>query len=259
MLSIAPVTVGVSTKMYFSHRQAVEWFADVAERVREHEAVREGRVSFFVIPGYLQILPALAAFEGTAVAIGAQDVAPTEDGASTGEVSAVELAELGVQIAEIGHTERRRLFNEDDESTAVKAAVSIRNGLTPLLCVGEDTKLPSSDAADVTVAQLQRCLSDVPPGPIVVAYEPGWAIGASEPAPREHIVTVTRALRSALQSDDSRAGSSVIYGGSAGPGLLTRLGEDVDGLFLGRFAHDPDALLAVLDEAATLTEGRIAA
>ena len=83
----------------------------------------------------------------------------------------------------------------------------------------------------------------------MVAYEPHWAIGAAEPAPDDHISTVCAALRTAVAGLDAHPDSSVIYGGSAGPGLLTRLADTVDGLFLGRFAHDPTALATVLDEA----------
>ncbi|WP_371871314.1 triose-phosphate isomerase [Phytohabitans rumicis] len=80
--------------------------------------------------------------------------------------------------------------------------------------------------------------------PVVVAYEPVWAIGAAEPAGVDHIAAVCDALRARVPD------SPVVYGGSAGPGLLTRLRGAVDGLFLGRFAHDPAALADVLDEAA---------
>jgi triosephosphate isomerase (TIM) len=246
----AVVTVGVSLKMYFGHRRADEWFARVAERVRVHPAVTSGAVRFFVIPTYLQILPAVRAFEGTPVLIGAQDVATADAGAFTGEVSAAELAEVGVTVAEIGHAERRRLFGETDEIVAAKAAASLRHGITPVLCIGESERMGGTDAAAATVAQLTADLAGAPAGPIIVAYEPVWAIGAPEPAPAEHIVAVAAALRAALDADPARAGSAVIYGGSAGPGLLTELGDAVDGLFLGRFAHDPDALIAVLDEAA---------
>ena len=86
-------------------------------------------------------------------------------------------------------------------------------------------------------------------GAVIVAYEPVWAIGAPEPAGHDHIRVVAAALRAALDADPARAGSTVIYGGAAGPGLLTALGDAVDGVFLGRFAHDPDALMSVLDEA----------
>ena len=67
---------------------------------------------------------------------------------------------------------------------------------------------------------------------------------------------MARALRAELDTLVDRAGSRVIYGGSAGPGLLTSLGGAVDGLFLGRFAHDPDALLAVIDEATAVAGSR---
>jgi triosephosphate isomerase len=254
----AQVTVGVSLKMYFGHLEATAWFARVAERVRAHSAVASGAVRLFVIPTYPQILPALAAFEGTPVLVGAQDVATADSGAYTGEVSAAELAEIGVEVAEIGHAERRRLFGETDEITAAKAAASLRNGLTPVLCIGETERLDGPDAAAATVAQLHADLAGAPEGAVIVAYEPVWAIGAPEPAPVGHIAAVTTALTDALASAPERAGSVVIYGGSAGPGLLTGLGDAVDGLFLGRFAHDPDALVAVLDEAAALAARRAA-
>ena len=246
------VVVGVSLKMYFGHREALDWFTRVADLVRGHDAVTSGAVSLFVIPTYPQLIPAVAAFAGTPVRIGAQDVATEDAGAFTGEVSAVELAEIGVTLAEIGHAERRRLFGETDDVTAAKAAASLRNGLTPVLCIGESERLDRADAATATVAQLSADLAGAPAGPVIVAYEPVWAIGAPAPAPATHISAVTSALRAALEADPERAGSSVIYGGSAGPGLLTELGDTVDGLFLGRFAHDPDALLAVLDEAGSL-------
>lgn len=249
-----PVIVGVSLKTYFGHAQAAAWFADVARRAGGHLPVTAGDVRVFVIPTYLQIPAALDAFAGTPVRVGAQDVSAFPAGAFTGEVTAAELAEIGVAVAEVGHAERRRLFGETDEVVAAKVAAALDAGIVPVLCVGEADRLSADQAAAATVTQLHADLEDAPAGPVVVAYEPVWAIGAPEPAPAAHITTVTRALRAALDADPARAGSSVIYGGSAGPGLLTQLGNDVDGLFLGRFAHDPDALLTVLDEASTLAD-----
>ena len=130
--------------------------------------------------------------------------------------------------------------------------------MTPVLCIGEDARMSGADAASANLDQLAADLEGVPAGPVVVAYEPVWAIGATEPAPDDHIATVTRALRGAIDADAGRAGSVVIYGGSAGPGLLARLDGAADGLFLGRFAHDPDNLLAVIDEAAALADARSA-
>lgn len=249
------VSVGVSLKMYFGHADARRWFERVAELTSAHPAVADGRVECLVIPTYLQVLPALAAFAGTRVVVGAQDVATEDSGAFTGEVSAAELAEVGVRVAEVGHAERRRLFGETDEIVAAKTAAALRNGIAPVLCLGESERADAAAAA-ATIAQLRSALAGAPAGRVLVAYEPLWAIGAQEPAPVEHIAEVTRALRAELDALPGHQGSLVIYGGSAGPGLLARLGDAVDGLFLGRFAHDPSALAAVLDEAAALADRR---
>ncbi|BDZ54500.1 triose-phosphate isomerase family protein [Agromyces marinus] len=250
------VSVGVSLKMYFGHADARRWFEHVAASAAAHPAVVDGRVECFVIPTYLQVLPALAAFEGTPVVVGAQDVATEDSGAYTGEVSAAELAEVGVGLAEIGHAERRRLFGETDEVVAAKAAAALRNGIAPVLCIGESERADAASAAADTIAQLRSALADAPAGRVLVAYEPVWAIGAPEPAPASHIAEVSRALRTEIDALPGREGSLVIYGGSAGPGQLTRLDGSVDGLFLGRFAHDPAALADVLDEAALLADRR---
>ncbi|ODU73690.1 MAG: triose-phosphate isomerase [Microbacterium sp. SCN 71-21] len=253
---MSTVTVGVSLKAYFGRQQARDWFADVAARVARHDAVQAGAVDVFVIPTYLQIADARAALAGTPVAIGAQDVSAYGVGAYTGEITAAELADSGVSLAEIGHAERRRLFGETDDVVAAKAAAALAHGVTPVLCIGETIETDAASAARATVAQLHTDLADAPDGPVIAAYEPVWAIGAPAPAPDAHIVTVIAALREALASLPGRAGSRVIYGGSAGPGLLARLGDGVDGLFLGRFAHDPAALEAVLDEASALATAR---
>jgi len=247
-------TVGVSLKAYFGRAQARTWFDAVAAQVATHPAVQSGAVQVFVAPTYLQIADAVTAFQGTPVRVAAQDVSAFAAGAVTGEITAAELADSGVTLAEIGHAERRRLFGESDAEVAAKVAAALAHDITPLLCLG-DAEAPDAGgeptgAASTALAQLESALAGAPAGPVVVAYEPVWAIGAAEPAAPAHIRVVARALRAALDADADRAGSTVVYGGSAGPGLLTRLAGDVDGLFLGRFAHDPAALRAVVDEAA---------
>ncbi|MGX5682711.1 triose-phosphate isomerase family protein [Schumannella luteola] len=241
-------TVGVSLKMYFGHAAALSWFDRVAELAREHPAVASGEVELFVIPSFPAIPAAIAAFEGTRVLVGAQDLFWEDSGAFTGEVSGAELAEIGVRVAEVGHAERRRLFFETDDVVAAKTTAALRNGIAPVLCIGEVAQVTPALAAAEVISQLDAALEDAPAGRVIVAYEPVWAIGAAEPAGPDHISPVCRALREHL--DEIGREGTVIYGGSAGPGLLTRLGDSVDGLFLGRFAHDPAALAAVLDEAA---------
>ncbi|MFC7619489.1 triose-phosphate isomerase family protein [Microlunatus sp. GCM10028923] len=244
------ITLGVSLKMYFGHARTLAWCRDVARVATERRSVVPEQVELFVLPTFPALAPATAAIGDAPVAVGAQDLHWADDGAYTGEVSAVELAELGVRYVEVGHAERRRLFGETDEVIKLKSAAALRHGLVPVLCVGEPDRVDADAAIDIVHDQVAAALADAPPGRVIIAYEPVWAIGAPEPAPDQHIRAVCGALRGSAGAD--RNESSVIYGGAAGPGLLGRLDGTVDGLFLGRFAHDPAALATVLDEAAAL-------
>ena len=255
MTAFPPVLIGTSTKMYFSHGRTLAWCRAVAEIARRHPATVGGSAGLFVVPGYLSVPGAVEALDGAAM-VGAQDLAVEDFGPFTGEVSGAQLAELGCSLAEVGHAERRRLFGEDDAVVRAKTAAALRNGLVPLVCVGEPDRLDPEAAAQECIRRLDDALASAGAsglsGRIVVAYEPHWAIGAPEPAAPEHIAAVCTALREHLRGLPSHAGSAVIYGGSAGPGLLSRIGHAVDGLFLGRFAHDPAAVAAVLDEVSNI-------
>ena len=253
----APTVIGVSLKMYFSHARTLEWAAAVADIARTHPAVRSGAVELFVIPTFPALVPVREAIGDAPVTLGAQDLAWADSGAFTGEVSGAELREIGVDLVEIAHAERRDLFHETDDEIAGKVHAAFRNHLRPLICVGETTRASSPEAvADVT-AQLDRFLvtatADGLAGPIIAAYEPVWAIGAPAPAPDEHIVAVLDGIEQHLATRPELAGSVAVYGGSAGPGLLTRGQGRIGGLFLGRFAHDPEAIRTILDEVTALS------
>lgn len=243
--------VGVSLKAYLGHAETVAWCRAVAGIAREHPATGGGEAELVVLPSYLSVPAAVGILDGVA-AVGAQDLAAEDAGAFTGEVPGGQIAELGCRFVEVGHAERRRLFGETDEVVRRKADAALRSGLVPILCVGEEERGGAEGAAAACVGQLDNALALAREsghgGRIVVAYEPLWAIGADEPASDAHIMAVCRRLRSRVDGLDAHPGSAVIYGGSAGPGLLTRVADAVDGLFLGRRAHDPAGLAAVLDE-----------
>ncbi|MBF4570426.1 triosephosphate isomerase [Plantibacter sp. VKM Ac-2880] len=254
-----PILVGVSLKMYFGHVQTLDWCSAVAGVTAEHHALRSGAAELFVIPGYLSVTGAVERLRGVA-SVGGQDLATEDAGAFTGEVSGAALREVGCEVVEVGHAERRRLFGETPDVVRAKTTAALRNGLAPVLCIGEATQEAPEDAAASCIDQLDDALAGAVAagivGRVIVAYEPHWAIGAAEPAAPDHIRTVCARLRGHLDALAEQravsASSAVIYGGSAGPGLLATIGDAVDGLFLGRFAHDPAALALVLDEAAAL-------
>ncbi|MCR2813785.1 triose-phosphate isomerase [Microbacterium sp. zg.Y1090] len=247
--------IGTSLKMYFSHARTVAWTQEVAAQVAAHPAVAAGRVSAFVIPQYPSIPACVEIGAPVGLSVGAQDIAAHDEGPYTGEVSGAVLAELGCRYVEVGHAERRRLFGDTDEVVAAKVAAAQRNALVPILCVGEAERGSAAAAATEVARQIDSGLAAARAaglhGEIVVAYEPIWAIGAAEPARADHIRAVCAALRTHLAAAPEQA--SVIYGGSAGPGLLSDIADAVDGIFLGRFAHEPAAFGEILDEASHLT------
>lgn len=211
--------------------------------------------------------------------LGAQNAfQSTTYGAYTGEIVGPALKELGCSIVELNHAERRRLLGETDESASAKAAAVCALGMIPLVCIGEVEKPsaqgPLSQAVGRAMSQLtpqiETVLRAVPPdAPVIFAYEPVWAIGAAEPAGVDYVGPVVQAIRevagrAAVKQQEGTTTATattrtaevkVVYGGSAGPGLWSGkanggngLGQWVDGLFLGRFAHEISGVQAVVEE-----------
>ncbi len=252
--------LGVSLKLYMSVEQTTRWAREVADSTRSVPAVRDGAVQLFVLPS-LPAVPATAEIlRGTPIRWGAQDLDAVDRGARTGAISGSDLAEIGCTLVEVGHAERRQLYGETDELVAAKLQAALRNRLVPVLCIGEELQGPTEDAVAACTRQLEvsLALTDAAActGEIIIAYEPVWAIGRPDPAPAAHVSVVTATLREWLTARAPRATVRVIYGGSAQPGVLRALGSSVDGLFLGRFAHDPASLLNMIEEAAGGMERR---
>ena len=178
---------------------------------------------------------------------------PSRGSRLTGEVSAGMLVELGVSLVEVGHAERRLLFGEDGAVVARKLSAVRKAGITPLLCLGEHRRGAPDDAALFCAEQVRSALGEHVDGDaerlssVLLAYEPLWAIGAPAPADPAYVDRVVAVLRTLLV-ERFGTDTGIVYGGSAGPGLLPRLAS-VDGLFLGRLAQDPANLGSVLDEA----------
>ena len=251
------MTVAISLKMYFSHARTVDFCRALAALAAADEGVQTGATELVLLPTFVAIPAALAAARGSGMLVGAQDLAAEDSGPYTGEVSGAELAEIGCTHVVIGHAERRTEFGETEAVVAAKTRAAWRNGLIPILCVGEPARTEPAEAADLCVRQVRSAVPDwgaAAAAPrMTVAYEPSWAIGASQPASIAYVAEVCRRIRTTLS--DHLDNIVIIYGGSAGPGLLPDLRGTVDGLFLGRFAHDPRAVAGVLREAASEPTG----
>lgn len=246
--------VGVSLKTYLGYEQTRRWCAEAAQLVGGCPSADPPRIEIFVLPTFPAIPMAISELAGSGVRVGAQTVSAHPGGAYTGEVSASTLAEIGCRYAAVGHAERRQLCGETDEIITMQVAAAIGHGLCPVICVGEPHQRSAAQAVSYCWDQITAALSAAAAaafdGPVVVAYEPVWAIGADHPAPDDHIRIVCESISAQLRSQNFGAlDARVIYGGAAGPGLLPRLAGSVSGLFLGRSAHEISGLAVVLAEA----------
>ncbi|AOW06495.1 YALI0F01584p [Yarrowia lipolytica CLIB122] len=189
--------------------------------------------------------------------VGAQDCWQADEGAFTGEVSPKHLAQLGVRYVEIGHAERRKQFGETNEWVINKSAACSRNSIIPWICIGEINKGDIEACGDEVWEQIKPVLDNCT-GQLVFAYEPVWAIGAPKPAESDHIIGVVSYLRKKIDAEKETNNNDVriVYGGSAGPGLVESLNGVVDGLFLGRFGHNPDNVKKVVEEVGAVASKR---
>src|SRR5674476_1539112 len=175
MTELPPLIVA-SLKMYLGVAAIRAWVADLAGVGARLDA--GASIEFAVLPTFPLLESTAKTLAGTGIRWGAQDVAASADGAQTGEVSVEVLAELGCRYVEIAHSERRRLFGEDDASIQAKVAQVVGAGLVPLYCVGENERGAPPEAAQACLAQLETLLDVAAGKEVVIAYEPVWATGA---------------------------------------------------------------------------------
>lgn len=181
--------------------------------------------------------------EDARVLLGAQDLcAQAEDGARTGETSGAMLADLGVSHVLVGHSERRQLLGESNESVGAKLQSALEAGLTPILCVGETLSEREGLRTEAVIAAQLQAVATVAGaqalGRCIIAYEPVWAIGTGRNATPEQAQAVHAFVRGwiAAQTDAVVAdGRRILYGGSVKPDNAAALFAmpDVDGGLVG--------------------------
>ena len=246
--------VAANWKMHMTVSETIAYaarFAPLVARVTE--------VDIVLAPPFLA-LPALvdALTSGNAanrVRVAAQNVHPEPQGAFTGEISLGMLHASGVQLAIIGHSERRQLFGETDTGVNAKTRATAEMGLTPIVCVGETLEEREADRTfDVLDRQVSLGLEGLSPEQIralVVAYEPVWAIGTGRVATPEQANDAHQRIRKQLRAqfgDTAAEACRIIYGGSVKPGNAAELvaQPDVDGALVGGASLDPTNLAEIV-------------
>lgn len=186
---------------------------------------------------------------------GAQDISAHDSGAYTGEISGPMLAKLKCSYVAIGHSERRQYHGEDEEIVNAKVKAAFRNGLTPIVCVGEGLDVRKAGRqVPHTLAQLDGALKDIPvaqAATVVIAYEPVWAIGTGEVATPEDAQEVCGAIRgrlAELYDQETADAVRIQYGGSVKASNVAAImaQPDVDGALVGGAALDADEFVKIV-------------
>lgn len=189
------------------------------------------------------------------IGVGVQNIWTEDKGAFTGESSALMASDAGARYALIGHSERRHVFGETDAETAKKCAAARRNGLTPILCVGELLAERERGATnEVVLRQLTTGiagLGDDAIASMAIAYEPVWAIGTGKTATPDDAAAVHAEIRRVLGKRIGSAAESVpiLYGGSVNAANARALlgASGVDGLLVGGASLEPDSWAAICE------------
>ena len=195
-------------------------------------------VEVVVCPPYVSLAAAVQLLAGTEIGVFAQSCHWAEEGAFTGEVAPGMLRELGVYGTLVGHSERRQLFGETDETAGRRAVAALAEGLHVIACVGETE---AEREAGETEAVLRRQVGAFEPDDsLIVAYEPVWAIGTGRTATPEMVQEAHAFIKSLLPAP-------VLYGGSVKPENAADLFAlpDVDGALVGGASLDAGSFGAI--------------
>ncbi len=240
-------------KMNVNHLEAIQIVQKLSYRldVGDYE-----RVDVVICPPFTALRSTQTVIETDhlSIKLGAQNADWHDSGAFTGEVSPSMLKKLSVSFVIVGHSERRQIFGETDETVNKKLKAVRGAEMTPILCVGETEEerdageAESKIASQVTAGLAGVSVDDV--ASLVIAYEPIWAIGTGRTASADDAGDMCALIRNTVEvvapgaSDQTR----VLYGGSVNPGNIAGLmaKRDIDGGLVGGASLDPDTFASVI-------------
>ena len=251
-LSRIPV-IAANWKMFKTNREALAYTRELAALVRPLNGVE-----VVVAPPLTSLATVAEVARNTPVGVAAQNAHFENEGAFTGEVSAAMVKDAGASYLIIGHSERRRLFGETDESVHKKLRAALRAELIPIVCIGETLEeRESGRMIEVLDRQIRVGLSDVTAdelATLIIAYEPVWAIGTGKTATPAEADESHRHIRRRLSewwTADAASRCRIQYGGSVKPDNVAELSAlpDVDGELVGGASLEVGAFLKIIQGA----------
>ncbi len=228
---------------------------DLAQRIAQNLRRKPARADVVLAPPYTALAQVKRVIKNSKIKLGAQNSHWEESGAFTGEISPVMLKDAGCEFVILGHSERRHILQESDIIIAKKVDAAVRNGLRPILCVGETLKERRSGRTAMVIArQLRIALKGLVKGGIDridIAYEPVWAIGTGQTATPVQISQVHKRIRQFLKRSFGAAKAGrvrILYGGSVAPDNALTLMEtpEVSGLLVGGASLKAETFLPIV-------------
>jgi len=248
------VWVGTSWKMNKTLPEARVF----AEGLISADSARDPRIQRFVIPPFTVVREVKAILRNASIKVGAQNMHWADEGAWTGEISPPMLKDCGLDLVELGHSERREFFGETDKTVGLKTQAAIRHNLAPLICIGETLdQRQAGRARAVLERQVRAALSGLDAAQknatILFAYEPVWAIGVNGIPASSDYADARQAEIAAVAGDVLGRRVPCLYGGSVSPDNCEELiaCPNIDGLFIGRSAWTVEGYLDILARCAS--------
>lgn len=238
--------IAANWKMYKTGQEAQEFLKAL------HQVLPEPTVMVFLAPSFTALLPAAIVAEEMPYLMGAQNMHEAEEGAFTGEISARMIKESGASFVIIGHSERRKIFHESDETIQKKVKAAIGADLLPVLCIGETLEeRQAGQTLKVLETQLKTALANSSPADLVIAYEPVWAIGTGKSATPEIAQEAHAHCRGIITEIWGKEVSDklpIIYGGSVTPETSPLLAKepDIDGALVGGASLDVQKFIKII-------------
>lgn len=243
--------IAANWKMYKTPVQAQEFTRNFLPLVTNHE-----RDEIALCPSFTSLSVVVAAVTGLGVAVGAQNMHFADEGAYTGETSPLMLKAIGVTHVILGHSERRQYFGETDEIINKKLKTALGHGLVPIVCVGEVlAEREAGRTEEVLLRQTRGVLAGIPEaeaGPIVIAYEPVWAIGTGKTATPQMASEAHQVIRgevAKLLGTEVAENLRILYGGSVKPENAQALmsEDEIDGALVGGASLDAQSFAKIVN------------
>lgn len=251
-MKMAGTIIVANWKMHKTTGQAIEF----ARGLKDALFKKPVSAAIVVAPPFTSIGALAAEFNGSNIFLAAQNMYPASPGAFTGEISGEMLVDAGCQYCIVGHSERRRLFGEDNALINAKIMAALNYGLMPIFCIGE-TLLEREVGATLMVitSQLKEGLNKVPANDIkkiAIAYEPVWAIGTGKTATPGQVQEAHLFIRNLLNEvygEKEAASISIIYGGSVTAANIGSLmsQQEINGVLVGSASLDLASFLAIVN------------